>query len=235
MITIQEINSPKEMKQFVKFPFELYQNNPYWVPPLINDELEGFDKTKNPVFQHAIAHFFLAYQNDKIVGRVAAMVNWTEVNDQKIKKMRFGWLDFIDDIKVSKALLEKVAEIGKSHHLTFMEGPVGFSNLDKVGVLTEGFDQIGTMITWYNHPYYKDHLEQLGFVKAKEWMESYFYLKDVNPENFQRLSEVIKKRYDLHILNFKTTKDLLPYVPKMFELFNTTYAKLASFVPISDI
>lgn len=235
MIIVKEITTKKEMKTFVKFPFELYKNNPYWVPPLINDELNSFDKTINPVFEHAIAHFFLAYKNDKIVGRVAAIINWTEVNDQQIKKMRFGWFDFIDDIEVSKTLLNKVEEIGKIYQLEFVEGPVGFSNLDKVGVLTEGFDQIGTMITWYNHPYYKEHLEQLGFVKAKEWIESYFYLNDVNPENFQRLSEVIKKRYELHILNFKSTKELLPYVPKMFELFNTTYAKLASFVPISDI
>ena len=194
MIIVKEITTKKEMKTFVKFPFELYKNNPYWVPPLINDEINSFDKTINPVFEHAIAHFFLAYKNDKIVGRVAAIINWTEVNDQQIKKMRFGWFDFIDDIEVSKTLLNKVEEIGKIYQLEFVEGPVGFSNLDKVGVLTEGFDQIGTMITWYNHPYYKEHLEQLGFVKAKEWIESYFYLNDVNPENFQRLSEVIKKR-----------------------------------------
>lgn len=235
MITIKEITSKKEMSTFVRFPFELYKNNPYWVPPLINDEIESFNKTKNPVFEHAIAHYFLAYKDGKIVGRVAAIINWTEINDQQIKKMRFGWFDFVDDIEVSKALLDKVAAIGKLHHLEFMEGPVGFSNLDKVGVLTEGFDQVSTAITWYNHAYYKNHLEQLGFVKEKEWLESYFFMKDVHPENYQRMANLLKDRYQLHILNFKNVKELMPYVDKMFELFNTSYSKLSSFVPVSEV
>jgi ribosomal protein S18 acetylase RimI-like enzyme len=235
MITLKEITTKKEMKTFVKFPFEIYKDHAYWVPPIINDEVDSFDKTINPVFKHAIAHFYLAYRNNKIVGRVAAIINWTEVNHQKIKKMRFGWFDFIDDIEVSKALLAKVEEIGQQHQLEFMEGPVGFSNLDKVGVMITGFDHIGTMITWYNHPYYKDHLEQLGFEKAKEWQESYIYMKDVDPENFQRLAKIIKDRNQLKVLNFTSTKQLLPYVKPMFDLFNISYASLASFVPISDI
>lgn len=235
MITLKEMTTKKEMKTFVKFPFDLYKNNKYWVPPIIADEVDSFDKNINPVFKHAEARFFVALKDQKIVGRVAAIINWTEVNQQLIKKMRFGWFDYIDDLEVSKALLAKVEEIGKYHKLEFMEGPVGFSNLDKVGVLTEGFDQLGTSITWYNYPYYKEHLEQLGFTKAKEWIESYFYMKDVNPENFQRMAKLIKQRYDVHIINFTSTKQLLPYVKPMFELFNTTYAKLASFVPISDI
>jgi hypothetical protein len=235
MITIKEITTKKDLKAFGKFPFELYKNNPFWVPPLINDEVKSFDKNQNPVFKHAIAHFLLAFKDEKIVGRVAAIINWTEVNEQKIKKMRFGWFDFIDDVEVSKALLNKVAEIGKTHQLEFMEGPVGFSNLDKVGVLTEGFDQLSTAITWYNHAYYKEHLEQLGFVKAKEWIESYFSMNDVHPENYQRMAALLKDRYQLHILSFKSIKELMPYVDKMFELFNTSYAKLSSFVPISDV
>jgi hypothetical protein len=235
MITIKEINSKREMKAFVKFPFKLYKKNPFWVPPLINDELASFNKNQNPVFENAIAHFLLAFKDEKIVGRVAAIINWTEVNDQQIKKMRFGWFDVIDDIEVTKALLDKVSEIGKIHNLEFIEGPVGFSNLDKVGVLTEGFDQVSTAITWYNHAYYKDHLEQLGFVKAKEWLESYFSMSDVHPENYQRMAKLLKDRYQLHILSFKTIKELMPYVDKMFELFNTSYSKLSSFVPISDV
>lgn len=235
MITIKEITTKKDLKAFVKFPFELYKKNQFWVPPLIKDELESFDKNQNPVFKHAIAHFLLAFKDGKIVGRVAAIINWTEVNEQKIKKMRFGWFDVIDDIEVTKALLNKVAEIGKTHQLEFMEGPVGFSNLDKVGVLTEGFDQLSTAITWYNHAYYKEHLEQLGFVKAKEWIESYFSMNDVHPENYQRMSTLLKDRYQLHILSFKSIKELMPYVDKMFELFNTSYAKLSSFVPISEV
>ena len=234
MITLQEITTKKEMKAFVKFPFKLYKNNPYWVPPLINDEIDSFDKTKNPVFQHAEARFFVAIKNKEIIGRIAAIINYTEINQQKLKKMRFGWFDFIDDIEVSKMLLKKVQEIGIQHKLEFMEGPVGFSNLDKVGVLTEGFDQLGTMITWYNHPYYKDHLEKLGFVKEKEYFEWKFPFKNVKPEFFKKAQELVKKRYQLKSINFTSTKEIMPYVDKMFDLFNDSYAKLSSFVPISD-
>jgi len=172
MIELKKITTRKEMKDFVVFPFSLYKNNKYWVPPIINDEIDNFDPTKNPVFENAEAHFYLAFKDNKIVGRVVAIINWFEVQQQHLKKMRFGWFDVIDDIAVSKILLNKVKEIGLTNHLDFIEGPVGFNNLDKTGVLTEGFDHIGTMITWYNHSYYKDHLEQLGFVKEKEYLET---------------------------------------------------------------
>ena len=172
MITIVEANSKKFLKEFVAFPFALYKNHRYWVPPLINDELDTFDETKNPAFTSAEANFYLAYQDNKVVGRIAAIINWDEVNDQQKKKVRFGWWDVIDDIEVTKALLEKVYELGRKNNLEYVEGPMGFSNLDKVGVLTEGFDEIGSMITWYNYPYYATHLEQLGYVKEKEYLEN---------------------------------------------------------------
>lgn len=235
MITVKEVTSKKELKTFVTFPFSLYKNNPYWVPPIIKDELESFDKDKNPVFKDADAWFFLAYENNKIVGRVAAMINRIEVSEQQVKKMRFGWFDFIDNTDVSEALLKKVSEIGTANHLEFMEGPVGFSNLDKVGVLVEGFDHIGTMITWYNHPYYKNHFERLGFKKEKEYLENKFPEKNADPKHFTRINELIKKRYELRPLNFKKTKDVMPWADRMFDLFNESYASLSSFVPITDI
>jgi GNAT superfamily N-acetyltransferase len=235
MITIKEMTSKKELKQFVKFPFKLYKNNKYWVPPIINEELESFNKNINPVFQHAEARFFVAVKNNEIVGRIAAIINYTEINEQKIKKMRFGWFDFIDEIEVSKMLIEKVREIGTQHKLEFMEGPVGFSNLDKVGVLTEGFDHIGTMVTWYNFPYYKTHFEKLGFKVEKEYLENKFQFKNVISEPLQRISSVLEKRYNLTPLNFTKTKDIMPLVEEMFNLFNTTYASLPSFVPISKV
>ena len=235
MITIVEAASKKLLLEFVKFPFSLYKNNPYWVPPLINEELESFDKTKNPAFETAEATFYLAYKNDKIVGRIAAIINWNEVNDQQKKKVRFGWWDVIDDIDVTKVLLEKVYELGRKNNLEYVEGPIGFSNLDKVGVLTEGFDQVGTMITWYNHAYYKDHLAQLGYVKEKEFIESIFPFKNVKPEFFLKAQELIKKRYELKSLNFTKTAEIMPYVDKMFDLFNASYANLSSFVAITSI
>ena len=233
-ITIKEISAKSDLKKFVKFPFSLYKDNPYWIPPIVKDEIATFNKEKNPAFDNAEAYFFLAYSGNRIVGRVIAIINWTEINKQGLKKMRFGWFDFIDDIEVSKALLAKVHEIGKQHQLDFLEGPVGFSNLDKVGVLIDGFDQRGTMITWYNHPYYKDHLEQLGYLKEKEYVESIFPFANVKPEFFFKAQNIIKKRYQLRALNFTSTKEIMPYVDEMFDLFNESYAKLSSFVPISD-
>lgn len=235
MITIKEALTKKEMKDYVMFSFELYKNNPYWIPPIIAEELETFDKTKNPALQTAEAHFYLAYKDNKIVGKIAAIINWEEVKLLGKRKTRFGWFDVIDDIEVTKALLEKVEELGKKHQMDHIEGPIGFSNLDKVGILTEGFDQMGNMITWYSLPYYKEHFEQLGFVKEKEYIESTFSFSNIDPTQFTKFSSLVKQRYELRSLNFTKTKDIMPYVDKMFDLFNETYSKLQSFVPINSI
>jgi hypothetical protein len=234
MITIKEAKTKSELKDYIKFPFSLYKDNKYWVPPIIADELETFDKTKNPAFENAEAYFYIAYKDNKIVGRIAAIINWSEVKDQQKKKVRFGWFDVIDDVEVTKALLEKVYELGRQNNLEHVEGPMGFSNLDKVGVLTEGFDEIGTMITWYNHPYYATHFEQLGYSKEKEYLESRFPFENVKLEFFEKANELVKRRYQLSPLNFKTTEEVMPHVDKMFNLFNESYASLSSFVAISD-
>ncbi|OUD35918.1 GTP cyclohydrolase [Flavobacterium sp. FPG59] len=234
MITIHEAVSKKELTAFIKFPFSLYKNNPYWVPPLIADELETFDKTKNPAFENAEAYFYIAKKNNEIVGRITAIINWSEVKNQQKLKVRFGWFDVIDDIEVTKALLEKVYELGKKNNLDHVEGPMGFSNLDKVGVMTEGFNEIGTMITWYNHPYYANHFRELGFKVEKEYLESKFPFENVKLEFFEKANDLVKKRYQLSPLNFKTTKEVMPHVDKMFDLFNKSYASLSSFVAISD-
>nr|WP_298998560.1 GNAT family N-acetyltransferase [uncultured Allomuricauda sp.] len=235
MITIQKVENKADLKRFVKFPFSLYKNSPYWVPPIINDEMESFNPDKNPVFKNAEATFFLAFEGKKLVGRVAAIINWLEVKEQKLLKMRFGWFDFVDDLEVSKALLDKVASIGKEHNLDYMEGPVGFSNLDKVGVLIDGFDHIGTMITWYNHSYYQSHYEHHGLVKEKEYLENKFLFASADPKIFTKANLLIKKRYGLKEMNFTTSKEIMPWVDKMFDLFNETYSKLSSFVKITDI
>ena len=186
MVEIKEIRSKSELKSFVCFPFDLYKGSPFWVPPIIKDEIESFDTELNPVFQHAEARFFLAYKNGKIQGRVAAIINWQEVREQGLKKMRFGWLDFVDDPEVSGALLEKVASLGREHMLEYMEGPMGFSNMDKVGVLTEGFGQLGSMVTWYNYEYYKEHFRDMGFEVEKEYLESKFPVANADPKYFKK-------------------------------------------------
>lgn len=234
MITIQEVTSKKALKEFVLFSFELFKNNPYWIPPIIADELESFDKDKNPAFKTATVKFFLAYKDGKIAGKVAAIINWDEVNLLAKKKVRFGWFDVIDDIEVTKALLDTVVTFGKENGMDHVEGPMGFSNLDKVGVLTEGFDQLGTMISWYSLPYYKEHFEKLGLVKEKEYIESYFSMDAIDPAPFQRASKMIKERYGLRVLNFRKSEEVMPYVDQMFDLFNETYATLQSFVAINE-
>ncbi|WP_299525607.1 GTP cyclohydrolase [Winogradskyella sp.] len=233
MIIIKEVTSKKDLKAFVKFPFSLYKESKYWIPPIISQELKTFDKEKNPVFHDAEARFFLAYKNNKIVGRIAAIINWIEIKQQGIKKMRFGWFDFEDDLEVSKALFDKVTEIGKKQELEFIEGPVGFSNLDKVGVMTEGFDHIGTMITWYNYSYYQDHYKAYGLELSKEYVESKFSFDDINPDTFTKIQDLIKRRYKLEALDFKTTKDIMVYADEMFDVFETSHAKLSSFVAIN--
>lgn len=233
MITIHEIFTKKEVKDFVKFPFKLYKNSTAWVPPIINEEVKIFDKSINPVFDDADARLFVAKRDGKIVGRIVAIINWIEVNQKKVKKMRFGWFDFIDDIEVSKLLLNKVTEIGKSHKLDFIEGPVGFSNLDKVGLVTSGFDHIANMITWHNHEYYLNHYKSYGLKKEKGYSESKFTYQDIDADNFKRLETVIRKRYNLRAVNFKTTKEILPYIDDTFNVFSASHAALSSFVEIN--
>lgn len=170
MIQIKKVESKSDFKSFVKFPFKLYKGNPFWVSPIINEELNLIDVKKNPVFQNAEAEFFLAYINNEVVGRIAAIINWIEVNQLKKRKMRFGWFDCIDDKKVSQSLLNKVERLGKEKKMEFVEGPVGFSNLDKAGLLVYGFEEMNTMITQYNFPYYSDHLKALGYKKLAQWV-----------------------------------------------------------------
>jgi hypothetical protein len=235
-ITIKRITTNKDYVAFVKFPFELYNNNSYWVPPIINEEVETIDRKINPVYQNSSARFFLAYKKGVIVGRIAAIVNWIEIKEIKKNKVRFGWFDVIDDIAVSKLLLEQVVCFGKKHKLDHIEGPVGFSNLDKAGLLIKGFEEPSTMITIYNYPYYATHLKELGFSLLAQWVE--YEIKIANfedsPEKVKRFSSVIMKRYNLKVLDFKNKKEIIPYIDQMFNLLDETYNKLQTFVPIQD-
>ena len=236
MITVKEIFSKKEFLSFVKFPFKLYKGSKYWVPSFIDEELALMDKKINPVYKNADAKFFLAYKNGKIVGRIAAMINWIEVKKIKKNKVRFGWYDVVDDIEVSKMLIEEVINYGKENKLNFVEGPVGFSNLDKAGLLIKGYDELNTMITLYNYPYYSNHLERLKFKKLAQWVEYEIKVDSFenSPEKVKKFSELIKKRYSLSVINFNSSKKIIPYVDKMFDLLSKTYNQLQTFVPIQD-
>ena len=235
-IVIKEAKTKAEYLAFVKFPYSLYKENPNWVPPLINDEIETIDPDLNPVYQNANASFFLAYQDEKIVGRIAAIINWIEVKEIKKSKVRFGWFDVIDNINVTKSLIDCVIKFGKDHNLESIEGPLGFSNLDKAGLLIKGYEEQNTMITLYNYPYYSEHLKKLGFNEAAKWVEYEIKIDDFesSPEKVKRFSKLIMERYNLSLLNFKNRKAIIPYVDQMFELLDKTYNKLQSYVPIQD-
>jgi len=234
MVTVKEISSKSELKQFVKFPFKLYKDSENWVPPLVKDEIETLDKTKNPVFANADAWYYLAYKDGKTVGRIAVIVNNLEVNDIGKKKVRFGWIDMIDDIDVTQALLKKVYEKGNELNLEYAEGPVGFSNMEKAGILTKGYDEMNTMITWYHFPYYAEHFEKLGFEKQATWVEYKLSIPPSIKEKVAKFSSIIKQRYKLSVINFKNKKEILPYVDAMFDLLNKTYNTLQTFVPIQQ-
>ncbi|PKA84036.1 hypothetical protein ATE92_2206 [Ulvibacter sp. MAR_2010_11] len=234
MIKVLQVTNKKDLKQFVTFPFQLYKNCKYWVPPLIKDEMETLDSTKNPVFKNAEAAYYLAYMGRKIVGRIAVIVNHLEVEEIGKKKVRFGWLDMIDDLEVTKALMEKVYEKGRANNLEYAEGPVGFSNMEKAGILTKGFEELNTMITWYHHPYYAKHMEELGFQKQATWVEYSLQIPETAYEKVQKFSRIIRERYELTVIRFKNKKEILPYVDAMFGLLNKTYNTLQTFVPVQQ-
>ena len=235
-LILKVVKSPKDFDAFVKFPFDIYKDNPYWVPPLIKEEIETIKPDTNPVYNNAKARFFLAYKGDKIVGRIAAIINWIEVKELGKSKVRFGWFDVVDDLEVSKLLLEKVKLFGEEHNLKTIEGPMGFSNLDKAGMLIEGFKERNTMITLYNAPYYKKHLETLGYKINARWVEYEIKIDDfeASPEKVKRFSRLIMERYKLSLLQFKSKDDILPYIDQMFELLDETYNKLQTFIPIQN-
>ncbi len=234
MIEIIEVKNRKQYKAFFRFPFRLYENCAQWVPPITKEEEEVFNPKKNHVFNHAMARLFLAKKNGVVVGRIAALINWVEVEELKKTKVRFGWYDTIDNIEVSKKLLTAVEGVAIAEGMTYIEGPMGFSNMDKAGILVKGFDHMNTMITWYHHPYQHKHLEQLGLVKQSEWIEFKIDIYDAQdaPEKVRKFAKLISERYKLRTLNFKTTKDIEPHIDAMFDLLNQTYSKLQSFVPI---
>ncbi|SFN31624.1 hypothetical protein SAMN05421738_11058 [Algoriella xinjiangensis] len=233
-IHIKEVKSKHDLEAFIKFPMNLYKDNQYYVPPFINEEKETLDVSKNPVFKDAAARYFLAEKEGEIVGRVAAIINWQEVNKQEKKKMRFGWFDMIDDINVTKALLAKVEEIAKENNLEYLEGPVGFSNLEKAGMLTMGFEKLATMVGLYNFPYYPQHLETLGFETANEWVEYELPAPKILPEKVVKFNTIIRERYKLRELKFTKTAEIIPYVDEMFDLLDKTYSELDTYVPIAD-
>jgi len=233
-IKVKQVLNSSDLELFIKFPMELYKGNPYYVPPLINEEKSIWVKEENPALQYSEAAQFLAYRGKNIVGRIAVMINHKEEKELGIRKVRFGWLDFIDDIEVSKTLIDTAIEYAKSKGISKIEGPMGFTNLDKAGMLTKGFDKLATMIGIYNYDYYPKHMEQLGLVKEKEWVEFEINFPDTLPDKVEKFSNLIAEKYELELVKFKSKKDILPLVEPMFKLLDDTYKHLSTYTPITQ-
>lgn len=229
-IIIKKVSSKKELKTFIRFNYELYKGNPYSVPDLYDDMLNTFSSKKNAAFEFCEAEYFLAYKDNKVMGRVAAIINNRANQTWDKKEVRFGWIDFIDDEEVSSALLKAVEDWGKQKGMDTITGPLGFTDMDAEGMLIEGFDQLGTMATIYNYPYYPQHMEKLGFEKDADWVEFKLMVPDKLPEKFVRISEIILQKYKLKIKKL-TRKEIKEkhYGQKIFDLINEAYAPLYGF------
>lgn len=233
-IVVKRVSSDKEMSRFISFPNELYRDNSCFVPFLRSDDLSTFDRNKNGAFEFCEAELFLAFRGGKVVGRVAAIINTRANSIWNTRQVRFGWLDFVDDIDVLKALVSAVSEWGAERGMDTMAGPLGFTDFDPEGMLVDGFDRMGTMITMYNHPYYSEHLESLGFEKDADWVEYLIKLPEELPERFFKMSELVKEKFNLRVRHL-TRRDIRreKYGRKLFGLINEAYAHLYGYSALS--
>lgn len=236
MVTIKRISSEKELRSFVQFKIDLYAGNPYAVPPLFKDELDTLTPTKNPAAEFCNSQCFLAYRDGKIVGRICGIINHRANEAVGKLQARFGFIDFIDDKEVSTALIGAVEEWGKAYGMESLHGPLGFTDMDPEGMLIEGFDQLGTMATLYNHPYYPEHLERMGFVKDVDWKEFKVYIPESVPEKHQRIADLVQRKYNLRVLKFKSASEVVKagWGRKLFELVNTAYKDLYGFTSLNE-
>ena len=233
-VEIKEVKSRKELKQYVKFGIDLYKGNPYHVPSLIEEEMMTLDPQKNPAFEVCEAVSYLAYKEGKIVGRITGMINRPSNETWKQKRARFGFVDFIDDNEVVDALFQAVETWARQKGMEEIHGPMGFTDMDHEGMLIEGFDQLGTMATIYNYPYYPKHMERLGFQKDQDWHEFKIYVPDAVPEKHLRIGEIVKKKLGLKVVKFKNAKEIMPYARPVFHTLNAAFAPLYGFAPLTE-
>lgn len=235
-IQIKRVETKKDLKRFIEFHYDLYKGNPYDVPNLYSDEVNTLSKNKNAAFDFCEAEYYLALKEGKIVGCVAAIINHKANEKWKKKDVRFGWIDFIDDIEVSRALFKAVEEYGRKKGMDDIVGPLGFTDMDPEGMLTWGFDKLGTMATIYNYEYYPQHMEKLGgWEKDNDYVEYYLVVPEKSPEKYTKIAEMVEKRYNLHVRKL-TKKDIFQggYGKKLFDLINLTYSDLYGFSELTD-
>ena len=236
LIEIKKVESKKDMKTFIDFHYDLYEGNEYDVPNLFSDEMNTLSKDKNAAFDFCEAEYYLAYKDGKLAGRVAAIINHKANNKWGKKSVRFGWIDFIDDREVSKALLDAVEKYGREKGMEDVVGPLGFTDMDPEGMLVWGFDQLGTMPTIYNYAYYPEHIEALeGFEVDNKYVEFKIMVPDEVPEKYAKIAMMIEKRYNLHVRKL-TKKDVFQggIGQKIFDLINDTYKDLYGYSELSQ-
>ena len=236
LIEIKKVESKKDLKTFIDFHYDLYEGNEYDVPNLFSDDMNTLSKDRNAAFEFCEAEYYLAYKEGKLVGRVAAIINHKANKKWNRKSVRFGWIDFIDDREVSKALMKAVEDYGKSKGMEDIIGPLGFTDMDPEGMLTWGFDQLGTMPTIYNYPYYPEHIEALGgFEVDNKYVENKLMVPDTVPEKYAKIAAMIQKRYNLHVV--KLNKKMIykeGYGQKIFDLINATYSHLYGYSELTQ-
>ncbi|MBR4885861.1 MAG: N-acetyltransferase [Muribaculaceae bacterium] len=228
MVEIRQLNPTRSnLKKFVEFQIDLYKGNPYFVPPLVSDEIATLDSKVNPAFDHCESAYFMAYRDGKAVGRIAAMINKQVNEKENSRQARFGFVDFIDDAEVSKALFDAAEKWAKEKGMDNIVGPLGFTDLDNEGMLINGFEELGTMATIYNYPYYPAHVERLGYEKEVDWHEFLIEIPEQIPDKHKRIAEIVKKKFNLRVVKFTSRKELKEqYGQALFELINEAYDDL---------
>lgn len=234
-IEIKEIKpTRKEIKKFSMFSTNMYKDNKYYVPDLLMDNLDTFNPAKNPASEFCDSKLFMAYRDGKAVGRVAGIINRVVNEKCNEKNVRFGFIDFVDDEEVSAALMAAVEDWGRSQGMDHIVGPLGFTDMDPEGMLIEGFDQVSTMATIYNHPYYQHHIEKLGFERETDWVEFKIVVPDVIPEKMVRICEIVKKKYNVRNIKYTNAKALVKdYGQAIFQLINEAYSQLYGYSPLT--
>ena len=233
MVEIKLVSTKKELKEFIRFPHDLFRGNEYWVPPLDSDEMETLSKDKNPAFEHCEAEYWLAYKDGKIAGRIAGIINHA-ANRKWGKFVRFGWVDFIDDIEVVEALFRTVEEWGRSKGMEKIQGPLGFIDMDNEGMLVEGFDKMPTIANIYNYPYYPQMMVKLGYEGKEDWIQFKMKASQSIPEKMERINKLIKEKYNLKVLSFKKKKELLPYAKPLFNTLNLAFSNLYGYSELTE-
>jgi len=233
-VEIKEVHTNRELKQFVRFPFDLYRGSPFWVPPLIGEELDTLRWDRNPAFEVSRAKYWLAMDGSRIVGRIAGIINNLHIEKWDQPFARFGWIDFVDDQEVSARLLGAVEDWARGEGMQAVHGPLGFSNMDHAGMLIGGFDELPTQATIYNYPYYPQHMEAAGYKKDIDWLEYELPIPESIDEKFIKLADKVQKRYHLRMVKPANKKELLPYAHQLFDMLVEEYKHLYAAVPLTE-